>query len=121
MRNYSAKDVDTYIVDSAPESQEVMRELRKIIKSTVPEAEERISWGVPFYRYKGLLGGFAVFKSHISFGLAYVFDDETREVLEKKGYSTGKKTVQIRFDQKVPEVEVKQILKTQVIANENNS
>lgn len=91
-----------------------MKELRKIIKSTVPEAEESISWGVPFYKYHGLLGGFAAFKNHIDFGLAFTLDDKIRETLAEKGYKTGKKTVQIRFDQKVPSGVIKQILKAKM-------
>ncbi|KKT34327.1 MAG: hypothetical protein UW62_C0010G0005 [Candidatus Collierbacteria bacterium GW2011_GWB1_44_35] len=118
MRNYIAEDVDAYIASSSKEARPVMEELRKIIKSTIPEAEEGISWGVPFYKYRGLLGGFAVFKDHISFGLAFVLEAIDRETLEKKGYMTGKKTVQIKFEQKVPTAEIKKILKAKAKMNE---
>ncbi|MBC7943202.1 DUF1801 domain-containing protein [Candidatus Saccharibacteria bacterium] len=118
MRNYSAKDVDSYIAGSEPEARLTMNELRKIIKSTIPKAEESISWGVPFYKYHGLLGGYAVFKNHVSFGLAFVLENKDREELAEKGYTTGKKTVQIRFDQKVPTATIKQILKAKAKMNE---
>lgn len=117
MRSYSAKDVDSYIAISPEVARPHLLELRKIIKSTIPKAEEKISWGVPFYKYHGLLGGFAPFKNHVSFGLAFVFESKDRELLEKKGYVTGKKTVQIRFDQKVPTKEIKKILKAKVEEN----
>src|SRR3989338_6987859 len=112
MRNYKAKDVDEYIANSEPESCPTLKEIRKIIKSTIPKAEEGISWGVPFYKYHGLLAGFAVFKNHVSFGLAFMLQSEDRKMLEKKGYITGKKTIQIKFDQKVPTTAIKQIIKT---------
>ena len=117
MRNYSAKDVDAYIAGSAPVARPHLKELRKTIKSTIPEVEEKISWGVPFYRYHGLLGGFATFKNHVTFGLVFAFPSEVRKKLEEKGYKTGKKTVQIRFDQKVPTTAVKQILKVKAKMN----
>ncbi|MFA6177424.1 MAG: DUF1801 domain-containing protein [Candidatus Paceibacterota bacterium] len=118
MRNYNAKDVDSYIASSEKEARPHLKELRKIIKSTIPKVEEGISWGVPFYKYHGLLGGFAVFKKHVSFGLAFVFEKKDREMLEKKGYKTGSKTVQIKFDQKIPTTEIKQILKKKAKINE---
>jgi len=118
MRNYSAEDVDSYIASSEPEAHPTLNELRKLIKSTIPKAEESISWGVPFYKYHGLLAGFAVFKNHVSFGLAFVLESKDREELAEKGYTTGKKTVQIRFDQKVPATAIAQILKAKAKMNE---
>ena len=118
MRNYKAKDVGEYISNSEPESRPTLKEIRKVIKSTIPKAEEGISWGVPFYKYHGLLAGFAVFKNHVSFGLAFALQNDIRKMLEEKGYTTGSKTVQIRFDQKVPTAEIKQILKAKAKMNE---
>ena len=118
MKDYKAKDVEDYIEHSAPEARPVLEALRSIIKSTVPEAEESISWGVPFYRYKGALAGFATYKNHVAFGCAAALPAEHREALEEKGYKTGSKTVQIKFTQKVPVTGIKQILKAQVKMNE---
>lgn len=118
MKNYKAKTVDEYIASSQPEARPLMEELRKLIKSTVPKADESISWGVPFYKYQGLLGGFAVFKNHVSFGLAFVFNEDDRKILEEKGYKTGSKTVQIGFDQKIPTAMIKQIIKAKAKMNE---
>lgn len=118
MRNYSAKNVDEYIANSPKEAQSTLKELRAVIKSAVPKAEEGISWGVPFYKYHGLLAGFSSFKNHVSFGLAFTFETKDREVLEKKGYTTGLKTVQISFNQKVPITEIKQIIKAKAKINE---
>lgn len=118
MKNYSAKDVDSYIASSDREARPKLEELRRIMKSTIPEVEEGISWGVPFYKYNGVLAGFAAFKSHVSFGLCAVLQSKDREMLEKKGYTTGKKTIQIKFDQKVPTIIVKQILKAKAKMNE---
>ena len=120
MQNYKAKDLQDYIEHSAPEARLVLEALRGLIKSTVPEAEESISWGVPFYRYKGALAGLATYKNHVAFGGAAALPEEHREALEEKGYKTGNKTVQIKFAQKVPATQIKQILKAQAKLNEAN-
>ena len=118
MKNYSAKNVDSYIASSGREARPKLKEIRKIIKSTIPKVEEGISWGIPFYKYHGILAGFAVFKNHVSFGFAALLQSKDREILEKKGYITGKKTIQIKFDQKVPTTSIKQILKAKAKMNE---
>jgi uncharacterized protein YdhG (YjbR/CyaY superfamily) len=117
MRNYKAADVDHYINNSDPVAHDTLRAIRKTIKAAVPEAEEYIKWGIPFYMYYGMLGGFSVFKKHATFGLSFVFSDEDRKDLESKGYKTGIKTVQIQFDQKVPTKEITRILKTKAEMN----
>ena len=119
MRMYKAKDVDSYIANSGREARSKLKEIREIIKSTIPKVEEGISWGVPFYKYHGILAGFAAFKNHVSFGFCeIVIQSKDREMLEKKGYITGKKTIQIKFDQKVPTTAIKQILKAKAKMNE---
>src|ERR1043166_7871592 len=98
-----AKTVDEYILNSPAESHPVLNEIRKIILSTIPKAEESTSWNVPFYKYHGPLSGFAVYKNHVSFGIATgEIEKKDRKTLEEKGYKTGSKTIQVRFDQKVP-------------------
>lgn len=118
MKNYQAENVDEYIASSVAEARPKLKELRELVKSTIPGVEESISWGVPFYKCHGVLAGFATQTHHISFGLVTVLGDKEREILEKKGYPTGKKTIQIKFDQRVPAAEIKQILKAKANANE---
>ena len=117
MQNYEAKDVEAYIKSAAKESRGKLEELRALITSTIPEAEEGIGWGVPIYKYYGVLAGLSVFKDHIDFGAAMTLSDETRAELEAKGYKTGKKTIQIKFDQKLPAAAIKRILKAQAKLN----
>ncbi|MFX1368944.1 MAG: iron chaperone [Promethearchaeota archaeon] len=113
------RDVDSYIANSDNEARPVLEELRRIIKSTIPRAEEGISWNVPFYKYHGELVGFAAYKNHVSFGIgAVVLQSEDRKMLEEKGYKTGKGTIQIRFDQEVPTDVIKRLLKAKAKMNE---
>jgi len=116
------KDVDAYIANSDREARPILNEIREIIKATIPKAEEGISYGVPFYKYLGEFAGFAAYKKHVSFGFgAAVLQSEDREMLERKGYKLGKGTMQIKFDQKVPITEIKQILKAKAKMNEAKS
>jgi len=118
MKNYSAKNVGEYIASAPKEARTKLREVRAAVKSAVPKAEEGISWGVPFYKYRGLLAGFAALKNHVLFGLAFTLQGADRKILEKKGYVTGKKTVRIKFDQKVPTAAIRQMLKAKAKMNE---
>lgn len=118
MRMYKAENVDAYITNSDIKAQPILKEIRVIIKSTIPNVEKGISWGIPFYKHHGLLAGFSVFKNHVGFGFCDAFQSKDRQALEEKGYTTGKKTVQIMFDQKVPTAEIKKILKAKSKINE---
>ena len=109
------RSVDAYIASAPSEARPTLEALRELITSTVPDAEERISYGVPFYKFHGPIAGFAAYKAHVSFGLGGdPLAAEDREALERKGYATGKKTFQIRFEQKVPVADVKRMLKAEV-------
>ena len=114
MTNPPSKDVDSYISNSSKEARPILEELRKIIKSTVPKAEESINWEFPFYKYQGTtLAHFAEYKKHVAIGFGSDLQKKDIEILEKKGYETGQKRIQIQFNQKVPVAEIKSILKAQ--------
>lgn len=118
MKNYHAKNVGEFIAGAAKEARPKLRELRAFIRSAVPKAEESISWGVPFYKYCGLLAGFTPCKRYVLFGLAFALQPKDRKELEEKGYKTGSKTVQIGFDQKLPTAIIKRMLKVKAKMNE---
>lgn len=108
-----AQNVNEYIESSPEAAQPIMEELRKIIKETVPEAEERIAWNVPNYKLNGVLTGFAAYSKHISLGFSEGgLSDDERKSFEDNGYKTGKGTVQIKFGQEVPMNVIKKVLKS---------
>jgi uncharacterized protein YdhG (YjbR/CyaY superfamily) len=122
LTNYSAKDVDEYISGAPKESRLHLSEIRAAIKSAIPKAEERISWGKPYYKYLGMLAGFDALKNHISFEIwTDELQSKDRKMLEEKGYKTGKRTFQISYDQKVPTAVIKKMLKKQAKINEVKS
>ena len=44
MKMYKSKDVDSYIANSGREARSKLKEIREIIKSTIPKVGEGISW-----------------------------------------------------------------------------
>jgi uncharacterized protein YdhG (YjbR/CyaY superfamily) len=105
--------VDKYIENAKEESRPILTQLRDIFNSTVPKVEERIAWNVPNYKLNGVLGGFAAYSKHVSLGFSENgLSEVERKSFEDKGYKTGKGTVQIKFNQEVPEKIIKKTLKT---------
>ncbi len=51
-----AKNVDEYIATTPREMQPKLRQIRAAIKEVAPDAVESISYGMPFYSYKGEVG-----------------------------------------------------------------
>ena len=114
----NAKTVDEYIANSAEESREIMEQLREIIKTTVPNAEERIVRNVPNYKLNGVLTGFAVYSKYVSLGFSEGgLSDKERKAFEDKWHKTGKGIVQIKFDQKIPTKIIKETLKSHAKIN----
>lgn len=116
MESSKPKTIDDFINASPEESQELMLKLKNLIETTEPNAEGGISWNVPMYKYNGILAGFSLAKKHVSFGIDSL-TDKMRKILEDKGYKTGKNTIQIKFDQKVPVAEIKKLLLEQLKIN----
>ena len=62
--------VDKYVASAPAFAQPILTHVRKLIHKTLPEIEEAIKWGHPFFMYGGLmLGNMAAFKQHCSLGL----------------------------------------------------
>ncbi len=116
------KDVAIYIEHQPEEHQVMLQEIRALITAAVPKAEETISWNAPFYKYHGYLAGFAAYKKHVRFGIVGdSIPDDFRAKLEKKGYEVLERGVQIKYDQKVPTTELKQLLKAKAKLNESRT
>ena len=59
------KNVEAYIAAAPEEVREKLREMRATIRAVAPKAEEKISYGMPYYGYKGRLAYFRLNKAHI--------------------------------------------------------
>lgn len=115
MTNYSAQNVEEFIAESAELARPHLQEIREAVLCVLPESSEHISYGKPYYKHPKHLVGFDAYKQHINFEIykGQLASDERKE-LEEKGYKTGNKSFQIRYDQKVPIAMIQKITKTQV-------
>lgn len=109
------KDVDTYIAAFPAETQSLLLQLRSTIRTAAPEADEVISYGMPGYKWNGMLVYFAGYKNHIgfypgAFGIAAF----TKYL---KAYKLSKGTVQFPLDKSLPTSLIKKIVKFRLAEN----
>lgn len=111
------KDVDEYIANAPKEVQGKLRELRAAIIAAAPNAEERISYGMPYYRYKGRLVYFAYAKKHVGI---YAILDPVRSQFKSElaGFDMSKGTIRFPLDKKLPLVLIKKLVKAQARRND---
>ncbi|HRW54198.1 MAG TPA: YdeI/OmpD-associated family protein [Phycisphaerae bacterium] len=60
--------VDAYIEQAAEFAQPILSRLRDLFHEGCPAIEEKIKWGAPHFDHKGMMGGMAAFRNHVSFG-----------------------------------------------------
>jgi len=97
--------VDDYISNFPKDVQTSLRKIRATIKKAAPKANERISYGMPFYEYggKGYAGRliyFAAFKQHISLFIVPGLGSTLPAALKK--YHVSKATYQFPYDTPIP-------------------
>lgn len=109
------ESVDDYISGSAPEVQEVLETLRRVIKESAPDAQEKISYQLPTFEQHGNLVHFAAFKKHIGFYPAPSGIDAFKE--ELAGYKGAKGSVQFPLDKPMPYELIRRIVKFRVAEN----
>jgi uncharacterized protein YdhG (YjbR/CyaY superfamily) len=109
-------NVDEYVSLAPKELQGRLSELRATIKAAAPNAQERISYGMPYYEYKGRLVYFQLWKKHI--GLYALTTPIEEHESELKGYVTSKGTIRFPLNEKLPLALIKRLVKAQVKTNE---
>jgi uncharacterized protein YdhG (YjbR/CyaY superfamily) len=92
--------VDEYIASFPGEVQAELVKIRALIRETLPEAEERISYGIPGYYQNGQVIFFAGYARHISVYPAPDSVAEFKDDLDK--YQKGKGTFQFPLGQPIP-------------------
>lgn len=89
------KTIDAYIMAQDENKRQDLFSIRDILRRSLPEAEERISWSMPTYWKGHNIVHFAASRNHIGFypGPAAV----TSFSEELKKYKTSKGTIQIPY------------------------
>lgn len=111
-----SKDVDNYIAKAPKELRKKLQELRAIIKSAAPKAEERMSYGMPYYDYKGRLIYFKLSKAHLGIYVPTPVIEEHKK--ELKDYKTAKATVRFSLEAKLPASLIKKLVEARMKKNE---
>lgn len=111
----TADSIDAYISKFPSDIQTILLTLRKVIKETVPEATEKISYQMPSFFLNGVLVYFAAFKNHIGFyptasGIT-AFQEELAE------YKIGRGSVQFPITKPLPYDLIRRIVKFKVEEN----
>ena len=92
--------IDEYIKAQDEAVQPRLREIREVIRSAIPEAQERLSWSMPtFWRGRNILH-FAASKKHL--GLYPGGEATTVFADALKDYDVSKGTVRIPWDRALP-------------------
>jgi uncharacterized protein YdhG (YjbR/CyaY superfamily) len=112
-----AKTVDEYLANTPDPARSTLKHVRAVIKSVAPkETTEVISYGIPMFKYNGMLVGYAAFRNHCSLFPtgSGVLDRFQKEL---KDYRTSKGTIQFPPDKPLPDALIKKIVKARVAEN----
>ena len=61
--------VDAYIAKSAAFARPILDHVRELIHNAIPDVEEDIKWGAPFFNHEGVICGIAAFKQHCAINM----------------------------------------------------
>ena len=92
--------IDEYIAGFPKDVQAILEKVRTTIRKAAPGAEEKISYRMPAFAFKGILVYFAAHQKHIGF-----YPTSTGIAAFKKelsAYEGGKGSVQFPFDKPIP-------------------
>jgi uncharacterized protein YdhG (YjbR/CyaY superfamily) len=127
MRSASEKDkrnatkvprtVDEYLERVPEPARATLNKVRAVIRSVAPsEATEGISYGIPTFKYKGMLASFAAFSDHCSLfpgaGPTIEFKNEL------KNFQTSKGTIRFAPNKPLAAALLKRLVKARVAENE---
>ena len=114
--NTEIKDIGTYISMQPSDINPELEKLRQIIKSVAPDAVEVISYGMPAFKWKGMLVGFAAEKKHVGF---YPWNGSTVEHFkeELKAYKTSPGAIRFPTGQPLPVALIKKLVKWRMKEN----
>lgn len=109
------KTVDEYISRLPSAAKAKAREIRQLIMETAPQAEEVMSYGMPYYRYKGRLAYWGAYENYIGFYVMSGARQALKDELEIFPGTTA--TLHFQFDKPLPKALIKKVIKAQLAAN----
>ena len=111
-------DVENYIATFPTEVQQILRQIRKVILQTAPNAVEKVAYGMPGYKLNGKpLVYFAGYAKHVGLYATPVAHEAFAN--ELKGYKQGKGSVQFPLNKPMPFDLIKRIIEFKLNQQKN--
>lgn len=108
--------IEGYIKAAPKEAQTKLKQLREIILSVAPQAEEKISYSMPMFKVGSPLVGFAAWKNHVAlYPWNGSFTAQNQDLLKK--YETSAGTIKFPLDKPLPVALIKKIVKMRLKEN----
>lgn len=114
MTSYSTA-IKEYISKYPASTCKLLRQMRATIQKAAPKAEELISYGMPAFKYKGMLVWYAAYSKHIGF-----YPKPSALLAFKKelsGYKSSKGAVQFPLDKPLPVMLIKKMVQFRLKEN----
>jgi uncharacterized protein YdhG (YjbR/CyaY superfamily) len=108
-------DVDAYIMAAPAKARPRLREMRRIIRETAPEAKESVSYRMPYYALNGRLIYFSVMRDWV--GLYMLGGAKKKYAKELAPYLSGVSTARFPLDRPIPVSLVRKIVKLRIAEN----
>lgn len=110
------QSIDEYIAACPPDSQDYLQQIRKLIRSLVPDAKERISYQIAAFERNGKnIIHFAGWKKHVSLYPVPAGSEAFERQIAK--YVDGKGTVKFPLDEPLPLKLIERVVKLHLEAN----
>jgi uncharacterized protein YdhG (YjbR/CyaY superfamily) len=112
----TSNPVDEYLAAVPEPARSTFNKVRAVIRSVAPpETTEGISYGIPTFKYKGMLASFAAFSNHCSLfpgaGPTIEFKNDLKD------FQTSKGTIRFAPDKPPPATLIKKLLKSRIAEN----
>jgi len=103
------KKISDYILNQDSKQKKVLLEIRTVIKKILPNAEERMSYGVPSFKLDGKSILYAAFRKHVGIypdpSIIEIFSADLKE------YETSKGTIKFDLEKPIPFDLIEKIVK----------
>ena len=107
-------DVDAYFATLEQPKRHTLEQVRDTILTIIPDAEQRISYGVPAFRLRGkTVAGLAAFKHHLSY-LPHSGSVLPALAKETESYTQTKSALHFPIDTPLPKPLVEKLLAARI-------
>ena len=120
MAKTNFQSIDEYIAACPPDSQDYLRQIRKLIRTLIPDAKERISYQIAAFERNGKnIIHFAGWKQHVSLYPVPAGSEAFERQIAK--YAGGKGTLKFPLDEPLPLKLIERVIKLHLAVNKKQT